>query len=286
MKARTAVIAIIGVVFFQSHALALAPIGPPRALLGENQWGIGFDLAYQNMDLSSSGIYFEQQFGGLQSQNAPMKIKDLESFPVLGRVDYGLTDNWDIFVCFGGVNAKDKILVENSPSAGAQFFNSGESFTLNSSHELAWGFGTRATLVENDYVSWGASLRVVMQDPKKSTDQWVDPADASRVINAEFDLDFWEISLGRGPTFNLGDYMIYGGPMLHILRGHLDLSGTWKDGGLTGSIRSSQDLEEETMVGGYIGGQWNACENIIWYLDGQFTSNAWGIGLGGIWTVE
>ena len=45
-------------------------------------------------------------------------------------------------------------------------------------------------------------------------------------------------------------------------------------------MKTSGDIEEESQFGGYVGASWDVRENISCYLEGQFTGDAWGIGIG------
>jgi hypothetical protein len=40
------------------------------------------------------------------------------------------------------------------------------------------------------------------------------------------------------------------------------------------------------MIGGYAGMQMDLYENMLFYVDGQFTGKAWGVGLGTILRTE
>jgi hypothetical protein len=44
---------IVGV--FNSVVLALSPMGPPKALLGQDRWDIGIEYGHQTMDLEAVG---------------------------------------------------------------------------------------------------------------------------------------------------------------------------------------------------------------------------------------
>jgi len=59
------IIMVVGVC--SSLALALPPMGPPKAILGENQWAIGFEYAHQKMDLELFGKGLEKLVDGERS---------------------------------------------------------------------------------------------------------------------------------------------------------------------------------------------------------------------------
>jgi hypothetical protein len=274
---------------YAATSMAVAPLGPSRALLGEGEKGIGISLSHQSMNLSASGDYTEQQPGGAATGQAEVdfSIKDLVSDPVFATLNYGINQDWDVFVRIGVVNAKDDVEVErNNPVAATRFLNAGNDASLNSGHEFAWGIGSRATFYEDDNISWGGSFHMTWMDPKASSDTITGlTGETGRV---DLDLKYWEIVVAGGPTINLGDYWIYGGPILHFVRGDLDIDGTWTDTGI-GPFpmeSSSDDVEEESIIGGHIGAQWNQTEDLCWNAEVSFTGDAWGIGISGLWRVN
>jgi len=75
---------------------------------------------------------------------------------------------------------------------------------------------------------------------------------------------------------------VYGGPFLHLVDGDLDISGKMVDEGSEILMKTSGDIEEESQFGGYVGASWDVRKDISCYLEGQFTGDAWGIGLGAV----
>jgi len=280
-------VACVITLFFGVQTMALSSLGPPRALVGENQWSVGFNLSRQSMDLKTTGTYSEYQSpAGWYAKDVDFKIQGLGSTGLFGTIGHGITDNWDVFILLGFADADDEINVQESASGATQFFNGNETFALDSGFESAWGIGTRFTLLEQEDISWGGVFRVTWQDPKPDSDTWTDPADPTQSVAVEMDMDFWEMVIGIGPNLNLGDVWLYGGALLHLVRGDLKVTGTWTDATESDLLKASQDIEEESILGGYAGFQWNMAENVYWFADAEFTGNAWGVGLGALWRVE
>ena len=268
-----------------AQAMALSPLGPPKAQLGQGKWGLGFDAGYQNMDLDVSGTYREYISGPGNLADCTLTIKDLKSQPVFGRISLGLNDNWDVFACLGAVNAKDDLVTQKGADSSLfYFYNNSDTYSLDGSHDFAWGVGTRFTLLEQEKISWGGVFRMTWQNPKASTNSSVNNT-YSETLTQDLDLEYWEFVFAFGPTVNFGQISLYGGPMIHFVRGDLDVTGTFT-GSDNGSVKADFDVEEESVIGGYAGAQWQMAENLCWYVDGQGTGNAWAVGVGALWRVQ
>ena len=272
---------------YASASMAVAPIGPSRALLGEDEKGIGLSLSHQSMNLCADGDFIEQQPAALATGQADLDldIKNLVSNPIFATLNYGINQDWDVFIRIGVVNAKDDIEVEsNRPVAATRFLNTGNEASLNSGHELAWGIGSRATFYEDDSISWGGSFHMTWLDPESSSDTMTGLTGETATV--DLDLKYWEIIVAGGPTINFGDYWIYGGPFLHFVRGDLDIDGTWVDTGIGPfPMNGSTDVEEESIIGGHVGAQWNQTEDLCWNAEVSFTGDAWGLGISGLWRI-
>jgi len=274
-KAQLAVVIIMLTVVCSSPALALPPMGPPKATLGENQWAVDFKYAYQEMDLELNGKVREN-LGAGWSQNYLTKytIEELTSNMFLGSLGYGICDTWDVFVHLGAGDAKDdiaEILGCGRPGWRYQGFNGG--------YGLVWGLGTRATFGQEGNLTWGGLFQMT----------WSNPGDSSVKLrgdpefSGDVELDFWEIQIAAGPTLQFDGFSIYGGPFLHFVKGDMDLKGSTVEESVTLLVESSADIREESIFGGYGGVQWDIAEKVCWYTEYQFTGDAWGFGTGIVW---
>jgi hypothetical protein len=269
---------VLLIVGFSSYAAALSPIGPTQAINGQDQWGFGLNVGFQSMDLEADGTFFEYPPPSADTRYTPDKIKleDIKTISSFVQISRGLCPHWDIYGCIGTSDAQGDATVKASTSlTPSQAFSDGQKFDINGSHDLAWGFGTRFTLKDSDTIKWGGTARMTWQKPKGNSD-WT--ANNYRV-DGNWELDYWELIVAFGPTFVYDNVEFYTGPFLHMVRGDLNFEGTTTDGS---RATTSQDLEEEAMVGGYAGMQMDLYENVVFYVDGQFTGNAWGVGMGGI----
>jgi len=249
-------------------AFALPPMGPPRAILGENRYAVDFKYAYQETDLELNGKVQADEGPGWESNFIEYEIKSLRSNILLGSVGYGICDTWDVFGQVGMADAQDEVA---EVCANGETGN--EYYGFSGDYGLAWGFGTRATFCRQDNLTWGGSFQMT----------WSEPGDSSvklrgdPTFSGDVELDFWEIQVAIGPTLQLDGLLIYGGPLLHFV------GGDWKLNGVTDLVKSSADIREESILGGYGGVQWDINEETCWYTEYQFTGDAWGVGTGVVW---
>jgi hypothetical protein len=171
--------------------------------------------------------------------------------------------------------------VKNTSPAAALGFQNNQKFDVDGDHELAGGVGTRFTLVDCETVKWGGMAQITWHQPEGGS-AWTNSAGGFRTTG-DWELDYWELIVAFGPTFVYDNVQFYCGPFLHMVRGDMDFSGTTTDGS---RAKTSQDLEEEAMLGGYAGMQMDLKENMLIYVDGQFTGKAWGIGVGTIFRMK
>jgi hypothetical protein len=234
------------------------------------------------MDLEATGTYSEPANG--ETPNT-LKIKDFESTAAFVQIGFGLNQNWDIYGCIGVSNGKADGTVQSNPTANpTRGFWNNETFGIDNNHDLAWGVGTRFTLKKYDSVDWGGLVQMTWMNPKVGASQWTTINDSTYQIQGDWDLDYWEIIAAFGPTIYYENVTFYGGPFIQIVRGDMTLNGAYvyQNGTNTGSASASQDLEEESMVGGYAGIQVDLSNRLLIYLDGQVTADAWGAGLGAV----
>lgn len=279
-------IAVGSLLALQTPCLGLTPLSSPRAVAGDQKWLIGFGLGHQSMDLQLDGSYSETVTGvGTQSAPGEYDMDNLKKTMVFGQFGFGLHEKWDLFLQLGLSDASGDVKL--APSGTPLYIANGEQFEYDSSMSFAWGLGTRITFKENANISWGALGQITFYNPSDTQTSWQNPSQPSEFLYPTLDLDYWEIQLAAGPTWNRGDFWIYGGPFLHFVDGDMSLSGTFDaGGGTTGPIIGNFDVQQKSEIGLYVGGQWLMKDNLYWHADAQFTGNAWGIGMGGLWRVE
>jgi hypothetical protein len=268
------IVCLIVVCLSGSVVVALPPMGPPKALLGQDRWDIGIDYSHQSMDLEAFGkvrdIQVDPEFVTVRKDKH--NIKNLKSNIILGRVGYGINDNWDAFVRLGVVDAKDDI--ERIYTDGA----TPDKYTgFDGSFGLAWGFGTRVTLWQDEKLSWGGLFQMTWEKPDKSNIKLSGDTNFSGTA----EMEIREVQIAAGPTWRLVDSVcLYGGPFLHYVNGDLDYSGQTVDMGDELRVEASGDIEEKSQFGGYIGAQLDVDVNTSCFIECQLTGDAWGIGIG------
>ena len=285
MEKRTISLALIFMVVgaCNSVVLALTPMGPPRATLQEGQWAFGLEYGHNEMDLDSFGSVKETQLLGgavltTASSFANYKIENLKSNMYLARLGVGTWENWDLFVRFGASDAQDEIseVLANGTAGTDQYrdYDGGLGF--------AWGFSTRATFYEQGDTTWGGLLQITWANPDGSSIT----NENDSTFSGDVEIDYWEVQVAIGPTIELDNCRIYGGPFLHFLNGDLNLNGQIDDPpGVPDLIivETSHEIREESQLGGYVGAQWYTGQNSSLFTEIQFTDDAWGVGVGTIW---
>jgi opacity protein-like surface antigen len=249
-------------------------------MVGQDQYAIGLGYSHSQMDLEAFGKAREDPDGGgwLPTSYTKHKIEDYTTNMILARLDYGATQDMDVFLCLGFSDAKDEMSEDRATGSLGNEYSG-----LDCDFGFAWGLGTRATFWQEGDVSWGGLLQVLWENPDEG-DIDVTPTDAdpSRLTgDAEFDL--WQVQIAAGPTVQMEGFCVYGGPFLHFVRGDLEASLSGTDSfTATNRIELSQDIRQESELGFYAGLQADASESISWYAEYRITADAWGVGIGAV----
>lgn len=276
MEKRTSLLIFVLIVIclFGSVAYAMPPMGPPKAMLGQDRWDIGLEYSRSTIDLEAVGTVQDIIVAPLfvTAREGEHNINDLKSNLVMARAGYGLNDAWDAYVRLGVADAKGDI--ERIFPDGA---TPDEYDGYDGSFGLAYGFGTRATFWQEDDVCWGGLFQVTWSEP----DGGDIGLEGDPAFTGEAEIDMWEIQIAVGPTWRVNDDLrIYGGPFLHFVNGDLDISGRTEDLGSELRVEATGDIEEESQLGGYAGAHLDVDENTSCHVELQLTGDAWGIGIG------
>jgi len=264
-----------------SSALALAPMGPPTAGLNQGQFRVGAEYGYSEMDLEIDASTPGE--GGT--------IVDLESNMFFATLGYGVMDNWEFYVQLGVANAEfDKVEGDDGDD---------DKLGFDGDYGFAYGFGTKYTFWEQmEGLKWGVLFQMKWINTEdtmsftfaETVDIGETPVPGTTTEALDLELDYYEMQIAVGPTWQAMDGLcVYGGPFLHFVSGDADgdLTGTWDDGAgttLTFTPESwSDDLEEESTFGGYVGAQLDVTEQMTAFAEVMFTGDAWGLGIGGGW---
>ena len=287
MEKRTAmlVVALVVVSICSSVVVALPPMGPPKAMVGQDQWTVGIGFSHGEMNLETHGKRQIDVGAGIIPESTifnRLEIEDLKTNMVLGSLGFGVSDSWDVFVSVGAADAKADMTEEWAIGAGDRYTD------FDSSHEFCYGLGSRASFWEDGDITWGGLFQIIWQNPDSDITLVPDaPGWGPTSYTGNAELDFWELQIAVGPTWEGDNFRVYGGPFLHIVDGDIDLDATGVDEiDTTVQIISSGDVMEASQFGGYAGAQWLMHENIIANVEIQFTADAWAVGLGAVWKFE
>jgi hypothetical protein len=287
MDKKIVLLAVIVVVIGLSGSIvmALPPMGPPRALVGQDRWAVGVGFSHSQMDLDAFGTTLVDTGAGfvVPADYSRHKLEDLTSNMLLGRISYGAYETVDVFVCLGLSDAQDDI-TEDLATGGDGNKYSG----LDCSAGFAYGLGARATFWQEGDVVWGGLVQVLWENPGDgnisltSSPSAVNPPDASH-LEGDVELDLQEIQVAVGPTIRLEGFSVYGGPFLHVVTGDLDVDVSGLDlTSATNRVKLSQDVHQESEFGAFAGAQGEMDQDTSWFVEFQITGDAWGVGIGGI----
>jgi len=172
-------------------------------------------------------------------------IKDVKSDMFIAQPAYGVTDDFEAYALLGVADTK------------FEDFDGGYKF--------AYGFGVKLTFEKTENFSWGLMYEM----------GWKSGSDSNEAGYGT-DLDYYDITVALGPTWKANEQLrIYGGPFFYVLRGTLDVDSPSGD--------TSFKLSEETLVGGYVGAEFDLYTNTSLYAEFQFTGDTMLFGTGINW---
>jgi len=279
MKQLVLVGGILVTAFLGSAAFGGAPVGPPMALMGEGQWGVGIEFGMEEMDLSASGTMTETAGLSVTATDELFDVEDLESNMIFGNLAYGICDNWDVFVRLGAANAEDDI--RTGP---------GEvPLTFDGSYGFAWGVGSRATLCRSGAWSFGSVLQVTWVDPGNDSYTGSGTLDGVPATwTGDIDMDYWQAQAALAAIYQVDLWSVWVGPFLQFVDGDLDVDEYWAEvgGPNTGSNVASLDLEQESEFGVLFGAAYEMSSEWNLWVEGQFSDDSWLFGIGAMFTPE
>ena len=216
-------VAFITIGLFSSPIFASSPLGPPVAGLNKGQFRVGVDYGSMKGDIDT-------KLG---------EVKDFESNTVLANLGYGISDNVEVYGLIGG--------------------SDGDVDSFDSGFEPAYGFGVKATITEEQNLSWGLVYQML----------WVNPED--KISGVDVEVNAYDIKAAIGPSYNADGFHIYGGPMLHYIAGDID--------GSIGGLSAKADIDQDVQIGGYVGLGLDLAENMVLMGEYQYTHDVETIGV-------
>ena len=237
-------------------AFAFDPMGPATAgQRGLGRASIGVEQAWSRMDIEADGIS--------SLDILTDTIEDIKVSKTYVNLGLGTSDNSEVFLRLG-IGEADPDRGDNADNIGGYVGKSDESFLV--------GGGAKFTLCRQEGIQWGLLAQVSWAN--------LDFDEKSYSINGHSatlstDADLVEVQIAVGPTVGLGDALaVYGGPFLHFVGGEFDLDGTIDGSG----SEITSDLEQESILGGYVGLQLDVTQNAALSAEFQGTGAGYAVG--------
>ena len=214
-----------------SAALAFGPYGVPMSTLEHGQWA--WDLGYSQEEFDLMGCYFYSytyqswisdpcgwgEPSGPYGSEECFRIFDFELDAALASIEYGLCDNWDIFLRLGMAKAQCSIAWrawrEDIPAWWKE--------TADLDWGFAWQVGTNFTICQNGPWTWGGRLQYGSADP--DSDSWTSRGEdeGTWVDNCSADIELYEALAYIGPSYQPSDtWLLYSGLGWQCVRMSLD----------------------------------------------------------------
>ncbi len=246
---------------------ALGPLGTTITNLEPGQFQLGLEYCRSSMDLKLiNGTFIDSVDGSLNDsgKSIDLTLKEFEQTNSFVNFGYGIDRNWEVFLRLSTTKAK----------FGDSLLREGEKFESDSTPAL--GGGIKATLYDGRYFKIGGLIQANwahyngrLSSPQRPLPQFVET-------------NIKEIQIALGANYMLIDSIwIYGGPLIHFLKGEFD--NTLIQEAKTGTfqvIESSWDIEQDSLYGGYLGTQVEIGKNCYMNIEYQFTGAADAFGAG------
>lgn len=255
------IIVTIGVMLMSTQVLAFDLMGPTTSRLKDSgKTSVGVEYFWSNMEIDADGIsaldLTSDTINDFETDKITANLalgmgRGAEIFFRFGVADAGPDNNNDWGGIPGNMGSSDEVLV----------LGGGAKWTLYDGEDFAWGLLTQVSWAEYDFD--GRSYPVGVY---------------SVTLSPEFEMV--EIQIATGPTFQLNENMtIFGGPFLYFLNGEADFDGT-----IDGSPAIvSADLDQESILGGYIGAGLELGPKASLAFEVQATSGSYGMGGQLVW---
>ncbi len=227
---------LILLLVFCGQAYALSFMGPTTTELNQGQYSLGLDYTYSEMDVELSGYGFSW-------------TEEIETNILFTNLSYGNTNDWEVFLRLGLVNV--------------------EADDFDGDTEFAYGFGTKVNLGNYIGMDWGALFQIGWFEGDDTVTGFLP---GYGIVTADQEIEAYEIQIAIGPTYDAGNYKIYGGPFFHFVDGDYDFD-------IPGVASGSFDIEEESVFGGYIGLSAEITSNSDIGVEFQITGDAQAVGL-------
>lgn len=258
---RRLIVVTIGTMLMCTQVLAFDLMGPTTSRLKDSgKTSIAAEYFWSTMEIDAEGI----SSLGLISDT----INEFEMNKITTKLALGMGRGSEIFFRVGvayvapdknddwggipdSIRSSDEVLV----------LGGGAKWTLYDGGNFRWGLLTQMSWAEYDFD--GRSFSVGAH---------------SLAVSSEFEIV--EVQIATGPTLQINEDMtIFGGPFLYFLNGDADFKGT-----IDGSPATvSADINQESLLGGYIGTEFKLGQKAVFSVEIQTTSGSYGVGGQLVW---
>jgi hypothetical protein len=255
------IIVTIGIMLMSTQVLAFDLMGPTTSRLKDaGKTSVGVEYFWSNMEIDADGISALD----LTSDT----IGDFEIDKITANLALGMGRGSEIFFRFGVADAGP----DNNNDWGGIPGNMGSSDEV-----LVLGGGAKWTLYQEANFGWGLLAQVSWAEYDFDGKSYSVGAHGV-TLSPEFEIV--EVQIATGPTFQIDNSItIFGGPFLYFINGEADFKGTIDS--LPAIV--SADLDQESILGGYIGAGLELGQKASLSFEVQATSGSYGMGGQLVW---
>lgn len=237
-----------------TRVMAFDFLGPPSAYLGKGQSGLGIEYLKSEITLDAEGVFVL----------ADTEIEDIEFNKIYSVLRGGLSPEAEMFVRLGIADAE--------VDQGANMDNLGY-YIGESDSGFAVGGGAKITLLETEAIKWGlvGQISYLDMDFDGATGTFL-----GWPVSLDAEVKILEFEVGIGPTIEISKgACLYGGALFHFIDGEADITGT------VGPLSETQtsDLKEDSVFGGFVGGQLKIADTSDLAIEFQTTGDSYAFGI-------
>ena len=250
----------VGIMLMSTQVLAFDFMGPATSRLKDSgKFSVAGEYFWSEMEIDADSLP--------ELDLTSDTIDDFEIEKITGNLALGMGRGSELFFSFGVAEVDP----DNNDWGGIPG-NMGSSDEV-----LVLGGGAKWTLYDNAGFGWGLLTQVSWAEYDFDGRSYSVGAHAV-TLSPEFEIV--EGQIATGPTLELNDAVtFFGGPFLYFLNGDADFEGT-----IDGSASTiTADLDQESLLGGYIGAELEVGRNVVVSFEVQATSGSSGMGGQLVW---
>jgi opacity protein-like surface antigen len=210
------------------------------------EWGFDVGYMYEEMDVYGSGRYSEAYRSGDYNDltgevdwdeweeygcgyDESIRLLDLETNTWLASLEYGLCDNWDIYIRAGIADADADVGFRCVEEDEGDEYCCIEKDPVDFDYGFAWQVGAAFTVCRTGPWTFGGRMQFGAAYPDDWTDTYTEEGEGyveREKITAE--LDWWQAVAYMGATYELDPALqLYAGGGWQTWHGTLDMDATF-----------------------------------------------------------